>query len=117
MDYFNNAVKPACSRCLSPLRASVIPSKRRSVCRETDGLYWWRKLLASLAGETDPGVERAHLDEIRSGGPPFAPAKQASSMVPKDSGKRGLTFGNEASLSLDFGKFDYFRVAPAAGLP
>ena len=23
------------------------------------------KLLASLAGETDPGVERAHLDEIR----------------------------------------------------
>ena len=75
------------------------------------------KLLASLAGETDPGVERAHLDEIRSGGPPFAPAKQASSMVPKDYGKRGLTFGNEASLSLDLGKFDYFRVAPAAGLP
>ena len=65
MDYFNNAVKPACSKCLSPVRASVIPSKRRSVCRETDGLYWWRKLLASLAGETDPGVERTHLDEIR----------------------------------------------------
>jgi hypothetical protein len=38
-------------------------------------------------------------------------------MVPKDYGKRGLTFGNEASLSLDLGKFDYFRVAPAAGLP
>ena len=95
----------------------MIRGKRRSVCREADALYWWRSSLPVSRVKQTQAWSVLIWMKSASGGPPFAPAEQASSMVPKDSGKRGLTFGNEASLSLDLGKFDYFRVAPAAGLP